>query len=261
MSDIYFKILVAKKDDGKTPLPHDEIVKLAEENLLSEYFYNVDTEEKRKEIIERNGLAHFFKKTEKNEKDNFSTQVENPFPVWYETATGLEYQEIMTYHFLYDDFRELQDYFNLTGYGSGSNVELTKEDVTNMLMVIDYILLEKYDRDLEELFLSNNKYIEIFDDKLLKFRNRFKKQHKKDDQKIIIIHDTAENSYSLQSSMNDDCCSDEYNNYIEEELEYEKEMRWNLENLQLILRHYLKVLHRYGDFSSFKSILIFGMTN
>ena len=244
-----FRILYANLNDEKT-LSKEEVDNFTRIDFKRSGYGYLDPNEAEKRFQE-NGVppfVEFVKEVAEKYNDHEYKHYEpiaDPLPIWIDTSTGRRYYETADYEFC-SDFRELYEYYSLTGAGRGSCVEISREEVRDMLQVIDYIFLGKYDKDFERLFFSDNRFIEILDSVYPKFMWRFRKTHKKEDaEKTVIILKEKGKTYSNYDDEEDDLCDEDEEDYGDAESDWVSEGRGTLEYLKMVLENFIHLANSY----------------
>lgn len=185
------------------------------------------------------------------------SQKEDPFPIWIDTATGNEAYEIMDVNFL-SDFDELYKHYHLEGCHDCCEITLT--EVHDMLAVLNYILREKYDRDIEEYMFEDNEFFRLFEDQFFNFKMRFRRNKPRVQQQTIRVIITDKRS-NVETDEGYDEETDDWE-LIEERRESERDERRQIERLKDVLTAFLymrepdyvenpKVIYKIGYFLSY----------
>lgn len=241
--------------DKKNKLSEKEVMDLAVKDCYQSIAWGAKkSEEETKKEIEKNGMAPFLRILEdQNEEDrqyNQYRQKADPFPMWVDTKTGCVGHELMAHDFT-SNFDKLYEHYGLHPEGPKECIEITKDEVYDMLRVLDYIKLGKYDKDLEETFFNGNSLFHVFEAQFFNFSIRFRK--KKQEQKnennqivTIVIKDERdlsgkEKNYDIELLPSQDM----YDSAEEEEEESRRDEEATIEYLHSILSAFLLMEPRY----------------
>lgn len=186
--------------DVSRKLPKEDILRIGTQDRLHSFGWGSEsTKEAAEQFIEEKGMPRFLPFYEdQNEEDkqyNSYRQKEDPFPLWIDTNTGFIGHELLACDFT-SDFNKLEEYFMLQAESPNECVEITREQVKEMLQVLDYIKLGKYDRDLEETFFSDNEFFRPLESQFFNFEMRFRSKKKDNAQQTVKIVIEDERTYA-----------------------------------------------------------------
>lgn len=177
--------------DVSRKLPQEEVLRIGVQDRLHSFGWGSEaTEEAAERFVKEKGMPRFLPLYEKqNEEDkqyNSYRQKEDPFPLWIDTDLGFVGHELLACDFT-SDFNRLEEYFVLQAESPNECVEITREQVREMLQVLDYIKLGKYDRELEEAFFSDNEFFRPLESQFFNFEMRFRNKNKDIAQQTVKI--------------------------------------------------------------------------
>lgn len=254
-----FRIFAVNNDSAKIKSLKEIHDRYVEDQLHSGnyWFTDEDRNDKIEEAIHREGYVPFMrvydKPTEEEKKyQSLGRQVEDPFPVWIETASGKEVYEIYAEDFL-SDFNELYQHLGISGSGATECKEISRTQAKEMLDVVNYILKGNYNREIEEAVFEDNEFFHVFEEQYWIFERRFKKNRKQNQNQQTIKIVIKDERVDVEREKNDEYSNEDYD-YEEEDLQSEKDMKAELNNLRSVLETFLNISYSWKDESELKVI-------
>lgn len=254
-----FRIFAVSNDSVKIKSPTEIHDRYVEDQLHSGNYWSTDEDRNKKieEAIQREGYVPFMrvydKPTEEEKKyQSLGRQVEDPFPVWIETASGKEAYEVYSEDFL-SDFDELYQHLGISGTGATECKEITRKQAKEMLAVVNYILKGSYNREIEEAVFEDNEFFHVFEEQYWTFERRFKKSKKCDQNQQTIKIIIKDERVDVEREDDGEYSNKDYG-YEEEDLQSEKDMKTELNNLRSVLETFLNISYSWKDESELKVV-------